>query len=74
MGFSNTATNTIRSLYHKDLYQQKWLKTIFTGRGAQGDHIGRKRIFLKALMREKIHANTLQILYLLQRWFQESFN
>ena len=31
---NNAATNTIRSLYHKYLYQQKLLKTIFTGTGA----------------------------------------
>jgi hypothetical protein len=49
MAFGNAATNTIHNLYHKDLYQQKWLKTIFTGRRAQGNHIGHKRIFLKAL-------------------------
>jgi hypothetical protein len=68
---SNTATNTIHNLYLKDLYQQKWLKTIFTGRGAQGNHIGHKRIFLKALIHEKIPANTLQIPYWLQRWCQD---
>jgi hypothetical protein len=62
----NAATNTIRSLYHKDLYQKKWPKTIFTGRGAQGNHIGHKRILIEALICEKIHTNTLQIPY----WFQ----
>jgi hypothetical protein len=67
MTWGNAATNTISSLYHKDLCQQKWLKKIFTGRGSQGNHIGHKRIFLKALICEKIHANTLQILYWLQR-------
>jgi hypothetical protein len=65
---SNAATNTIRSLYHKDLYQKKWIKPIFTGRGAQGNRIGHKRIFIKALIRERLHANTLQVhIYWLQR-------
>jgi hypothetical protein len=64
---TNAATNTIRNLYHKDLDQQKWPTAIFTGRGAQGNHIGHKRFFVKALIHEKIHANTLQIPYLLQR-------
>jgi hypothetical protein len=55
-------------LYHKDLYQQKWPKTTFIGRGSQGNHSGHKRLFVKALIREKIHANTLQLPYWYHHW------
>jgi hypothetical protein len=67
---SNGETNTIRSLYHKDLYQQKWPKTTFIGRGSQGNHSGHKRLFVKALICEKIHANTLQLMYWFHRCLQ----
>jgi hypothetical protein len=49
-------------LYDKDFYQQKCSKTIFIGRGSQGNHIGHKRIFVKALIREKVHANAITVL------------
>jgi hypothetical protein len=68
LGAINGETNTIRGLYHKDLYQQKWPKTTFIGRGSQGNHSGHKRIFIKELICEKIHANTLQLPYWFHRW------
>jgi hypothetical protein len=67
---TNGETNTIRSLYHKDLYKQKWPKTTFIGRGSQGNHSGHKRILIKELICEKIHANTLQLLY----WFHHCWH